>query len=826
MLARLKQLFERTISQQELCSSTGGPLRTLEGSTLGYLDVIQVVGNRLVIQGWSTAKSVTLHLGNEQTKITPSIHRSDLAEVASDHGVALGFASTLPYQDSPFTIELAAGQRHYSFERKTPSRLSLRRSKYRYIPAFLFKLIQASPHIGIWYLWRTAERRKKIKQILGLALRSSRRELSFATSIPRYPSIKTPVTVILPVFNAFDVLKECLERVLNNTDCPWRMVIVEDCSTDKRVRPFLRTWCNADHETEPGRIKLITNTRNLGFIRSVNRALAFAREESGPVILLNSDALVPPNWASRLLSPMMVDPSIASVTPMSNDAELSSVPVICRPKKFEPGEADELDAYAQTLPPGTTSFDPPTGVGFCMAMNRRFLDMIPEFDTEFGRGYGEEVDWCQKTRALGGRHIIQPRLFVEHRSGSSFGPSTKRALLEHNNSKIAQRYHGYDMDVQHYISEDPSRTTRLALGIFHAGQCKNCEIPVYLAHSWGGGADLYLKDKIKLATRNQRATIVLRVGGSFRWQLEFHTELGVTQGGCNDIETIERLLAPLKNMRLIYSCGVGDSAPQQLPEILLRLAKSCPIDVLFHDYFPLTPAYHLLDEKHRYNGVPDLIRENDAKLDEDVMPLSSWRAEWSKLFQHSQNLITFSTSSAQLVAAALPEFTTKISTQPHRLHQPVQRLAPKATLDGTIGILGNINAHKGAEVAIGLAQKSQEDRNRKVVLIGSLDPTYSAPKGLRVHGEYDLTELHILAKRYRISCWVIPSIWPETFSYTTHEALATGLPVFVFNLGAQAEAAAQAKNGHIVPLGTPETRVDDLYKMIEAVVKSPAHNVA
>lgn len=44
----------------------------------------------------------------------------------------------------------------------------------------------------------------------------------------------------------------------------------------------------------------------------------------------------------------------------------------------------------------------------------------------------------------------------------------------------------------------------------------------------------------------------------------------------------------------------------------------------------------------------------------------------------------------------------------------------------------------------------------------------------------------------------MPSIWPETFSFTTREMLATGLPVMAFDLGAQGEAVREAANGHVV----------------------------
>ena len=63
-----------------------------------------------------------------------------------------------------------------------------------------------------------------------------------------------------------------------------------------------------------------------------------------------------------------------------------------------------------------------------------------------------------------------------------------------------------------------------------------------------------------------------------------------------------------------------------------------------------------------------------------------------------------------------------------------------------------------------------------------------------------------LAARYGITDWLIPSIWPETFSYTTHEAIATGLPVWCFDLGGQADAVRQACKGGVIPIpaGMPD----------------------
>jgi glycosyltransferase involved in cell wall biosynthesis len=88
----------------------------------------------------------------------------------------------------------------------------------------------------------------------------------------------------------------------------------------------------------------------------------------------------------------------------------------------------------------------------------------------------------------------------------------------------------------------------------------------------------------------------------------------------------------------------------------------------------------------------------------------------------------------------------------------------------------------------------------RLVLIGNIAPGFTLAPATIVHGTYAPDEIANLAERYRISAWFIPSIWPETFSFTTHEALATGLPVACFDLGAQAEAVSKSATGRLIPL--------------------------
>ncbi len=55
-------------------------------------------------------------------------------------------------------------------------------------------------------------------------------------------------------------------------------------------------------------------------------------------------------------------------------------------------------------------------------------------------------------------------------------------------------------------------------------------------------------------------------------------------------------------------------------------------------------------------------------------------------------------------------------------------------------------------------------------------------------GRYDKANLPSLIAQSGANIFLFPSIWPETFSYVTHELIACGVPLCCFDLGAPAEA--------------------------------------
>jgi glycosyltransferase involved in cell wall biosynthesis len=133
--------------------------------------------------------------------------------------------------------------------------------------------------------------------------------------------------------------------------------------------------------------------------------------------------------------------------------------------------------------------------------------------------------------------------------------------------------------------------------------------------------------------------------------------------------------------------------------------------------------------------------------------------------------------------------------RPHALHADIPRILPPRGGRRVIGVLGAIGHQKGAAVLAEMGRRLGPKGSVGLVVVGYVDPAWAPPAHVPVHGEYRLAELPALVARYGITDWLIPSIWPETFSYTTHECLATGLPTHAFAIGAQGDAVAAAPNG-------------------------------
>ncbi|MEL7256576.1 MAG: glycosyltransferase [Pseudomonadota bacterium] len=810
MLRTLRQTFQRYSHEHGTLQKRGSALVNSHGQTVGHVDHIILRRGRIEVEGWADASHVALVCGSERCSKVPDIPRPDVKQV---HGKIIGptpgFRLDMPFDHHPCFLVCSTGTQELSLKLDSFDTNAMIMMRRRLAMPFVAACLRSLPSYLRWRLRRNPQDRAEIKDKLGLTIEKPNQVMTpflfavdaSAANTTELDLSQERVTIILPIFNALDLLPEVLTRVLCHTDLPFELILIEDCSTDPEVRPYLRKWrkdCDPEIQSQ---IHVLENEKNLGFIGSVNRAFEQALKMGHHVILLNSDAFVPQNWASRLVRPLIEHLRVATVTPMSNDAEIFNAPVICKGALLKQGAVDRIDAVARRFVPDAALADAPTGVGFCMAVHKDALRAVPRFDRIFNPGYGEEVDWCQKVAKKGWRHLGHGGVFVEHRSGTSFGSGKKAKLVTAHNKIVSDRYPHYDQSVQDFIANDPLAAPRLALALAWAAEQYEGTIPVYLGHILGGGAEFYLKRRVGQDLEQGGVALVLRAAPKGEWQLELHTQQGITRGVTTSAQFVRRLVGLLPKRRVVYSCGVGAEDLTELPKLLIDLAagSTSELEILFHDYLPLSPSYTLLDSDGRYAPIitPHNARDRAHVYhcpDGRAVSLTEWRRTWEMAMLRANRLIVFSDSSRKIVADAFPDASAKIKVAPHAVALKQRRIVPGVDADGrpVIGVLGAIGMQKGAKVLQALSHTIHQSGEARLVLIGYMDPTYPLADTAHVHGPYEVRDVPALAKRYGVSCWFIPSIWPETFSYTTHEALATGLPVWSFDLGAQGDAIKRA----------------------------------
>ncbi len=100
----------------------------------------------------------------------------------------------------------------------------------------------------------------------------------------------------------------------------------------------------------------------------------------------------------------------------------------------------------------------------CMCDAKVLLE-IGGFDTErFGRGYGEENDFCLRARRQGYRNVLAGDVFVGHEGGASF-THEKQQLIDEGLAELDQLYPDYRSEINDFLERDPVRRLRRRIDV-------------------------------------------------------------------------------------------------------------------------------------------------------------------------------------------------------------------------------------------------------------------------------------------------------------------------------------------------------------------------
>jgi GT2 family glycosyltransferase len=218
------------------------------------------------------------------------------------------------------------------------------------------------------------------------------------------------VSVLIPVHNAVDYARECLESLAAAAiSRPYEVVLIDNASGVPAA-----AWLDDYARAHPNATLLRLGT-NAGYGAGMNIGAQYARGEF--VLLSNSDVLFTDHSIDALVQSLQNDPTIGVVSPVTNYV----------------GEGPQNTSAAKDLAPNdaqnfadsvrdrdTVIFPPERLVFFCVMMRRSIFRLLNGFAPDYQLGNYEDEDLCARLLLLGLRLAIVERSFVYHYGTKTF----------------------------------------------------------------------------------------------------------------------------------------------------------------------------------------------------------------------------------------------------------------------------------------------------------------------------------------------------------------------------------------------------------------------
>ena len=585
--------------------------------------------------------------------------------------------------------------------------------------------------------------------------------------------------VVIPVYRGMAVTRRCVESVLADQDRPegrvpeGRVVVIDDASPEPRLSAWL------DRLARTGAITLLRNKKNLGFVGSANRGLRHAGTRD--VALLNSDTEVPSGWLRRLAAQAYAEDRVASVSPLSNNASICGwLGYAGAPMPDGVGLA-EIDAACRTANAGRSA-PAPTTVGFCMYIRRAALDALGGFDARtFGKGYGEENDFCLRAAAAGWRHHIACDTFVYHAGGASFGDAADPAITRAY-TILTQRYPNYALSIAEFVEDARTEPFRFAatMALFRASGRPTVLV---LSHDMDGGVRRGVTDAVARDAGKVNYLVLEPASRGVALSVPALPELPrlvVAAERWRDVAAVARS-GGVSRVHIHHLMGLDLDARALIHEL------GVPFDVTVHDYFAICPQVTLLPwDVGPYCGEPGpagcdaCIAHRPSHGARDIM---SWRLRWAWQFHEAAFVFAPSEDTRErLRRHGIGEHAIVV---PHETIAPRNVAPERPAKQLRVAVLGTLANHKGAQLVASVVMAADPAR-LEIQVIGGVEATISgaARARLTVHGPYREGALPALLARYRPHVVWFPAAWPETYSYTLSAAIDAGLPIVAGEIGA------------------------------------------
>ncbi|MFR5708255.1 glycosyltransferase [Faecalitalea cylindroides] len=605
------------------------------------------------------------------------------------------------------------------------------------------------------------------------------------------------VDVIVPIYNAYDYVEKCINSIIKSSDLSKdRLILIDDKSPDSRIYGLL---INFKEKYPDLNIVVLQNETNLGFVGTVNRGMKYSEND---VILLNSDTEVTNQWIEKMNNCAYSSLDVASVTALSNNATLASVPKGLQPNDIPNGWS--LDDYASMI--YKTSYhdypEIPTAHGFCMYIKRSVLNHVGFFDEEtFGKGYGEENDFSYRCMEYGYKHLLCDDTYVFHKESQSFSEK-KQELIDTNLKILKKRYPVCFNNTDNWCSDFP--INYICKNVFYNTYLGNKENILFVIHDWSnvknnvGGTTIHCLDLINGLKDKYNFHVFTPESGIYKLYSYFGSEESVLEFDNVSYSGIKSFYnKKYANIlkQIILSFGIKFVHIHHMLDHYFDIVDVCKktnvkVGITLHDFYCLCPTINLLYQDQyclplQHKDCLACLKEK-KNLSNNIIPV--WREQWIMFLKKMDYVLTPSKSTKDIIEGQLGDLHCLVQEHGVFISKNVAKKLDENVQEFNVAFVGFMAKHKGRDIAKYLISNCNS-KKIKFHLFGDsdIDVLKKNKNNFIYHGRYKRDELNNLLSKNNIHLVCNLSIWPETYSYTLTETIACGVPVLSYNIGAVGE---------------------------------------
>lgn len=229
---------------------------------------------------------------------------------------------------------------------------------------------------------------------------------------------KSETVVIIPNYNGLEYLNVCLSSVFSQSYKDFTVVFVDDFSSDKSVSLVKETFPQVD---------IILNEENLGFTKSVNKAIEYSAKKYQPkyIALLNNDTKPDNLWLEKLKEKIQVDNTVVAVTsnmlfmddPSVVNSQGGKCDFLCTGSDINFGVklSDIKEIKEKVLSPC---------FGACLIKSEAF-DNVGLLDGRYST-YCEDLDWGMRANMFGFSVLFEEKAVIYHKGSATYGANLPR----------------------------------------------------------------------------------------------------------------------------------------------------------------------------------------------------------------------------------------------------------------------------------------------------------------------------------------------------------------------------------------------------------------